>query len=1195
MTIGTRSRLAWALMLFVWGVLAGRAVRAAEPPLGDPNQPYDQLSMAVETPHVAWARPSVTGPVEALVIAPCWHFRDTVELAQRLSLKVTPLMVSTNVSFHGAGESMADLDRTLDELARLRLSDGRRYHVIVIGKVMWSAFPAWVRKAILSKVVQGTGLVYVTPTGEDDALKAAFAKRLTDDEKTVFDGVPVSAIPARTKKRFYWENDCGPTEIRLSQYGQGRVAVIDYKEMYPKGRRGGRNSWAMPFTLPDGPWVDYYYAIIARAVQWAGRRELPLRVSPLVEQGGEIARDRLADGPVGFRVAGTPKSPPACTLRWRLRNARDEAVFVKEDPPKPLADGDCRVALPAVPGGLYVLDLWVKVDKQVAGWASAAFRVTAPNLIKEVRTTRPYFRKGQPVSGEVVLAEALGAGRTLEVDARDWLGRRVARVPVVPNGTRGTFSLTIPDPIGRVFDVTARVRDRAGAVDETRTTVFMPNIDRGNFMFFQWGGPSMHPRTRYATRELKRQGVTGYNDGVLHLGKVDQVRAFAVAGARLGLEPLPYCTTYIIPLSWYDKTPEGGYALKKQGSYRCMSDPRARDRVRTRLGVHAKGYEGLGVVAYMINEEGGVPRNESCFCESCLKRFRVFAKAKYGTIGRANQVWGTPYKSWDDARGGTLSVVQKTGRFERWLDQRLFMMDCYNQWQMAAIDAVHAVDKGALVGPECICANPHRSFDIPKMGKHWGTFGHNVDYMDAVRRSFLKRGSVSAFWSGNLPMEENYHRYWPWHTVLQGMTHIFWYPGYASRGLAGIAALFPDYRPFLCYRQTGEEVQSIRRGVGPLLVQGEMLLSPVAIHWSTLSYLVDMVHHPHTRWENALRDAFHALADSGFVYHYVGTPQIETGGLSRVKVLVMPSSQVLTVKEAKAVRAFVRGGGLLVADFMPGMLDANGTRLAKSPLADVFGKGKTLVVNTYGKGHAVLTGTKLKGYTGRRSAGDAGHRRGLARLIKKLAGVTPWCRIEDDAGLDRGDTEITVFKHGDTRILGLLRDPGVRAVIATTGGAWTVQRDAGGGGAASAEAVVRLRKAYHVYDARRHDYLGRVDTFRTGLVKARAKVFAMLPCKLARPVLSLESNRLRPGDVLKITVRIGPAEAKSCGLGVRLTVTGPDGREVEHYARIRVMTGGVLRETIGLALDEAPGTYTLTAQDVVSGLQRRIAYTVKEK
>ena len=1187
-------RILCGTVLTAFCLLTSRPARPAEPPLGDPNQPYDRLSMAVETPHVKWAKPSVTGPVEALVIAPCWHFRDTVELMQRLDLKVTPIMVSTNKAWYGAGEAMADLDRTLDELARLRLSDGRRYHVIVIGKVMWHAFPEWVRQRVLKKVVQGTGLVYVSPVGADDALKAAFAKRQTQDEKTVLDGIPLAALPRRTQKRFYWQVDVGPTEVRLSAYGQGRVAVVDHNDLDPKGRRYAWSSWTTPFTLPDGPWLDYYYAILARTIQWAGRRELPLRVSPLAAQGAELDRSALADGPVAFRISGAPKPPRACALKWRLRNARDEAVFAKQTSPSPLADGDCRVALPALATGLYVLDLWVLSDGRVAGWGSAAFHVKSPGLIGDLTLARPYFRKGEPVRGQVSLSSALPAGMRVEVDVRDRLGRLVALGPVKTSGTQGTFSLAIPEPIGRIFDVTARVRDRAGPVEERRATFAMPNIDRGNFMFFQWGSPSLHPRTRYATRELKRLGMTGYNDGVLHFNDPKLVRHVATAGARLGLEPLPYCTTFIIPLSWYEKTPEGGYALKKQGTYRCMSDPRALERSRRHLEAVAKGYEGFGVVAYMINEEGGVPPNESCFCDICLKGFRAYAKKKYGTLQRANQVWGTAYKSWDEARGGTLSVVQKTGRYERWLDQRLFMMEVYNRWQLATIGGVRSVDKDSLVGPECICANPHRSFDIPKMAKHWGTFGHNVDYMDAVKRSFLKPGSVSAFWSGNLPMEENYHRYWPWHTLLQGMTHIFWYPGYASSGLAGTAALFPDFRPFACYRQTGEEVREIRQGVGPLLIQGEMVLSPVAIHWSTLSYFVDMVHHPHTRWENALRDAFHALADSGFVYHYIGTPQIERGDLNRVKVFVLPSSQALTGKEAEAIRAFVRAGGLLVADFMPGTFDANGTRLPKSQLADVFGDAKELEVRKHGRGHAVLTGSTLKGYTGRRAAGDAGHRRGLVRLIAKLAGVKPWCRVEDAAGLSRGDTEITVFKHGDTRLLGLLRDPGVRAVIATTGGAWTVQRDAGRAFAA-AETVVRLPKAYHVYDARRHDYLGLTDTLSTGLVKARAKVFGLLPCKLERLGLQLSSTRPKQGDMLTITATVGPKAARTCGLGVRLTVTGPDGKEVEHYARTLVMTGGKLTTRIGLALDEPTGPYTVTAEEVISGLRSQAKYVVHTK
>ena len=255
---------------------AGAAAQAAEPPLGDPNQPYDELSMEVETPHVAWAKPSVTGPLEALVIAPCWQSRDSVELAQRLDVKVTPVMVSTNTSYHGAGEAMTGMDRALDELARLRLSDGRRYHVIVLGKVRWDALPAWVRKAIANRVVRGAGLVYVTPSGQDAGLAALLAKRDKQAERSVLDGVPVAMLPAQMKRRFYWEADAGATELRLSRYGQGRVAVVDYNDMDDRKRVDGRRNWAVPFTLGDGPWLDYYYAVVSRAMLWAARRELPI-------------------------------------------------------------------------------------------------------------------------------------------------------------------------------------------------------------------------------------------------------------------------------------------------------------------------------------------------------------------------------------------------------------------------------------------------------------------------------------------------------------------------------------------------------------------------------------------------------------------------------------------------------------------------------------------------------------------------------------------------------------------------------------------------------------------------------------------------------------------------------------------------------------------------------------------------------
>jgi len=1169
---------------------------AAEPPLGDPNQPYDRFSTEIVTPHVAWANPSVTGPLNALVIAPCWQFRDTVELAQRLALHVTPLMVSSNISWYGAGESMSDLDGDLDELAKLRLSDGRHYQVVVIGKVLWTALPEWVRENVLRRVMQGTGLVYVSPAGEDEAFKAALATRDAAAESVLLESAPVSLMPLKMERQtsFPPMPAFGPFELQCCQFGQGRIAVLDYNDLDPKASPWTMHYWATPSRLAGGPWYDYYFAIVSRAMQWASRRELPVRTTPVLEQGATVSRIAALKGGVSFRIASPPELTGACTLRWRLRNEKDEQVFSKEAAARLPLGGEQGTALPVLPSGLHILDLWAFIDGKVAGWGSSAFRVESAGVLKDLKMTAPQFRKGEPVTGEVSLAAPLASDQALVVEVRDRLGRLVVQSSVKTQQNSGKFSLQIPEPIGCYFEATARVIDRTGPLEEKSVAFGIPNPRRDNFMLFQWGSPSEDPRTEYATREMQRvAGLTGYYDGVLYASDWDSVRPFAVAGARQGLQSVPYLSTYIMGPAQMDETPDG-LATQKEGpwSARDLNNPAFLDRSRKDMEAYAKAYSGTDVVAYSINEEGGVPHGESCFCPFCLKAFSEYARKKYGTLEQANKVWGTQYRSWEEVRGGTLPDALKTGRCERWLDQRLFMVESYNRWQRAGIEGAKSVDPDCVIGAECV-VNIDRSFDIPAMAQHWGTFGHDLDYMDAVKRSFMKKGDLSAFWSGNLPMEEDYHRYWPWHTLLQGMTHIFWYPGHESRGLGGIAALYPDFRPFACYLQTGEEVKEIRRGLGPLLIGGDMMLSPVAIHWSTLSYFLDIFHHPETRWENSLRDAFHALADSGFVYRYVGVPQIEAGALKDVKVLVLPYSQALTAKEAEAIRTWVREGGLLFADFLPGVFDANGTKLPKCQLADIFSDPQELKVNNFGKGHAVLTGSTLKGYTGRRATGDAGDRRGMTRMIEQYAGIKPWCRVEDSQGLDRGDTEITVFKNGETLFLGLLRDPGVRAEIAGAGGEWTVKRSEGSGGnLGTAESVVRLPKAFHVYDARRQDYLGLTDTIRTGLIKARAKVFALLPCKLTGIDLSLSSAKLKQGDLLKIIAKAQPLEAKSCGLGLRITITGPDGKEREEYARTLVMRNGAMETSIALALDEPTGTYTVESEEVISGLHRSVQYTV---
>jgi len=69
--------------------IVGWAVTGAGAAGLDPD--FSRLSRDPVTPHVPFAHPHVGGTVRALVIAPAGAQRETVELAQRLSLAYTPL------------------------------------------------------------------------------------------------------------------------------------------------------------------------------------------------------------------------------------------------------------------------------------------------------------------------------------------------------------------------------------------------------------------------------------------------------------------------------------------------------------------------------------------------------------------------------------------------------------------------------------------------------------------------------------------------------------------------------------------------------------------------------------------------------------------------------------------------------------------------------------------------------------------------------------------------------------------------------------------------------------------------------------------------------------------------------------------------------------------------------------------------
>jgi hypothetical protein len=239
-------------------------------PNGHPNQPYDRLPGTWETYHTKWARPLAGGPLRVLFIVPYSNSREVIELAQRLDIEYTVIMIAgRSVWKHGSfipesasgdgtplhGEE-ADI---LDQIAAQRLALENRYDSIVIGKISWEVIPADLRQLILKHVARGTGLVYVSPNrfkegegsidevdGEDRKYTALFhsdedpevGKRITGS--LPFDFIPLKVLGALDEFATFSDIPVKdyrgggavmvqvPVCITTSHHDRGRVLALNY-------------------------------------------------------------------------------------------------------------------------------------------------------------------------------------------------------------------------------------------------------------------------------------------------------------------------------------------------------------------------------------------------------------------------------------------------------------------------------------------------------------------------------------------------------------------------------------------------------------------------------------------------------------------------------------------------------------------------------------------------------------------------------------------------------------------------------------------------------------------------------------------------------------------------------------------------------------------------------------------------------
>ena len=1222
-----------ALVLLAGSVSAASAYRM-------PDSFY-QVSESVVTPHIAWAKPYHTGKLKALIIAPRWTQRETIELAQRLSLDHTTCMTWGPRRFGGqvdgpiyrrAQGAMAE-DVAADILGKLK----RDYDVIVVGNVDWRILPREVEYAILKRVHDGTGLVCANhAAGHTKTLDRILAlKPVRDDAGFVSRGVPLKALPALGLRDRGGEG-IGDI-IALRRLKRGRVAFLGFPERAQT--ESGRLRMLKPklprftFLTPAMGFVgerellhyEYYLSLGIKTMLWAAGKEPAVHIESIGPDDVTLKRDELAGTSVTIATRAD-RALQSVTVRFVVR---DELNKEEHEAKKSLnlQQGRSTITFPApsLKAGRHFVDAFIEKDGKIVNWGSSCFDVRTDVFVREVALEKASYETAEEVRGKVVLSQSGGNAFKVRLSVADTLGR-VAWTDTLETAAREIpFAFRLKHPLAIVQNVRARLMKGDDVIAEARKefSVRLRNWDDYSFMIWGYDFGPYSPTEYWLLRQLRSWGVDTISNCAPH---PELARGIALAN----LHAIPYATRYAVG--------KGQTDLVRRP---CLTDPAWREGERERLVERAHSFAPYGPFAYSLGDENFLGHNgvDICFSETCQADFGKYLQRRYGSLQDLNEEYGTRYEAWEQIRPTTLPDARKDGMFPLWADHRMHMEEVFVGAHRAATHAIKGVDSAARVG-----------FDGPAFwlswswsGMNWWEFAKFFELLNLyaqhpvgleIVRSFAKKGTIVCSWYGGYfyanrcgsgwQRNEDMQRFYPWWMAFHGATSTSWFNSWGS---APENAVAPDLSAYPCFQWAIEEASELKAGVGKLLMNAERLHDGIAIHYSQASAHASTIDHSLTSIAKSHRNFLLALEDLGLQYEFMSYEQIESGALlkERWRVLVLPYSQAVSEKEAEGTRDFVRRGGLVIADLAPGVMDEHCKRLPAGLLDDVFGvrHGATAVRET---GEALISGTvdgvRFEGVIPDAVA-DGSLVVSTARALAKIKDASAVVLNQFDNGkavllnlaLDRYET-LRKEGHG-TPVKNLLRRAlelgGVRSRIGLSTEAGELKgcetvffrdgpieyvgllRSHVVKAPVSVQARVAFPKRAYVYDVRAQRLLGLTDRAETSMRTWRAQLYALLPYRVDDLALTPDRRNCQQGDVVTLTATLSTSPGKAGTHCIRVTAFGPDGAPRPHYSQNVLTKDGEAIGEVPLALNDQPGRWRFVAEDVVSGTKEAVEVELKRR
>jgi hypothetical protein len=511
---------------------------------------------------------------------------------------------------------------------------------------------------------------------------------------------------------------------------------------------------------------------------------------------------------------------------------------------------------------------------------------------------------------------------------------------------------------------------------------------------------------------------------------VDQSAAALLSGAGLGWYVENIATDFYSAYhKWSPGRPENWRFVEAQKLWKAnradpaaftrepsLSDSDWLARIGLRLARVVTAESDRKPLYYCLGDETGIG-DLAAFWDFDLSSYsldgmRAWLKTRYASLDALNREWGTHYRDWSEIRPMTTDEAMKqTDNFAAWADFKAWMDFAFANALATGTAAVHAADPKARAGIEGAQIPGWGGYDYSRLAKSVDLMeiydnGANVEIARSLNPSLVLL--TTSFDGG---AKEN-HRIW--RELLKG---------------GGGLILWDENHDFVradgSLGPRGQELQStfrtIQGGIGQLLLGGARAYDRVAILYSQPSFRT----HWMLEWkgkgdawasrdaaaeydDDAYRSATTGFLDAtehlGFQPRFVSPALVEQGDLERdgYRILILPQAIALSAAEARQIRRFVAGGGVVIADEEPGLFDEHSRKRASPALRDLFGRNAP----RHGTGRAIHAKPEV----------------GKLADIFAAAGLTPAIKLASPGGGRPADVRTYAFRHGGGQIVAFHRD-----------------------------------------------------------------------------------------------------------------------------------------------------------------------------